>query len=106
MNAGEPKAQPPSTVARSWAAAASARDGLTDGGRPGLIHAHDWQAGFAPLWAPDTPSILVEAAFISNPDEERKLRDPRFQDQIARALLTGIRNYFIKHPPGPRGQRT
>ena len=46
-------------AALSWAAAAIARDGLTDGWRPGLIHAHDWQAGFAPLWAPDTPSIMT-----------------------------------------------
>ena len=80
---------------------------LTELGGLGSLHKPEVeQAGFAVLKSPDTPSILVEAAFISNPDEERKLRDPRFQDQIARALLTGIRNYFIKHPPGPRGQRT
>jgi N-acetylmuramoyl-L-alanine amidase len=64
------------------------------------------QAGFAVLKSPDIPSILVETAFISNPDEEKKLRDTRFQDRMAVALMTGIRNYFIKHPPGPRGRNT
>ncbi|MET0509477.1 MAG: N-acetylmuramoyl-L-alanine amidase [Burkholderiaceae bacterium] len=64
------------------------------------------QAGFAVLKSPDIPSILIETAFISNPDEENKLRDTRFQDRMATALMTGIRNYFIKHPPGPRGRNT
>ena len=64
------------------------------------------EAGFAVLKSPDTPSILVETAFISNPEEERKLRDPRYQDRVARALMSGIRNYFVTHPPGPRGRRT
>lgn len=62
------------------------------------------QAAFAVLRAPDIPSILVETAFISNPDEERKLRDPKFQDRIAEAIFTGIRRYFRRHPPGPRGR--
>jgi N-acetylmuramoyl-L-alanine amidase len=62
------------------------------------------QAAFAVLRAPDIPSILVETAFISNPDEERKLRNPRYQLQIADAIFAGIRNHFRRNPPGPRGQ--
>ena len=61
------------------------------------------QAGFAVLKAPDIPSILVETAFISNPDEERRLSDMRYQDKLARAMLAGIRRYFAKHPPAARG---
>jgi N-acetylmuramoyl-L-alanine amidase len=57
------------------------------------------QAGFAVLKAPDIPSILVETAFISNPEEEAKLRDPRYQQQFVDALVTGIRRYFAKNPP-------
>ncbi len=52
------------------------------------------QAGFAVLKAPDIPSILVETAFISNPEEERKLVDPAFQRQMAEALLAGVKSYF------------
>ena len=51
------------------------------------------------LKAPDIPSILVETAFISNPDEEKLLRSPRYQDKLVDALVTGIRRYFAKHPP-------
>jgi N-acetylmuramoyl-L-alanine amidase len=57
------------------------------------------QAGFAVLKAPDIPSILVETAFISNPDEERRLNDAAYQEKIARAILRGIKNYVAKHPP-------
>lgn len=56
------------------------------------------QAGFAVLKAPDVPSILIETAFISNPDEERKLRDPTYQDKMAEAIADGIRSYFNKNP--------
>jgi len=63
------------------------------------------QAGFAVLKAPDIPSILVETAFISNPDEEAKLRDGDYQDQLVEALHTGIRRYFARNPPLAR-QRT
>jgi N-acetylmuramoyl-L-alanine amidase len=56
------------------------------------------QAGFAVLKAPDIPSILIETAFISNPDEERKLRDPAYQDKLAEAITDGIRGYFRKNP--------
>jgi len=51
------------------------------------------QAGFAVLKAPDIPSILVETAFISNVEEERKLRTTRYQHQVAEAILDGIKAY-------------
>ncbi|VFR17458.1 N-acetylmuramoyl-L-alanine amidase [plant metagenome] len=57
------------------------------------------QAGFAVLKAPDIPSILVETAFISNPGEERLLRDPNHQEKLASAMMTGIRRYFDDNPP-------
>ena len=56
------------------------------------------QAGFAVLKAPDIPSILVETAFISNPEEEAKLTDNTYQDQMAEALSNGIRKYLFKNP--------
>ena len=59
------------------------------------------QAGFAVLKAPDVPSILVETAFISNPEEEKRLNDEIYQDQLARAILGGIKRYFARHPPRP-----
>jgi len=59
------------------------------------------QAGFVVLKSPDIPSVLVETAFISNPGEERKLRDKRHQESLARAMLRGIQRYFSTHPlPG------
>jgi N-acetylmuramoyl-L-alanine amidase len=61
------------------------------------------QASFAVLTAHDVPSILVETAFISNPEEERRLRDERYQDRMARAMLAGIKRYFVMHPPRPQG---
>jgi N-acetylmuramoyl-L-alanine amidase len=60
------------------------------------------QAGFAVLKAPDIPSILVETAFISNPDEERRLGDERYQESIAAAIARGIRRHFEKNPPRSR----
>jgi N-acetylmuramoyl-L-alanine amidase len=57
------------------------------------------QASFAVLKAPDVPSILIETAFISNPEEEARLNDHEYQDQIAQAILRGIRSYFAKNPP-------
>lgn len=57
------------------------------------------QAGFAVLKAPDIPSILIETAFISNPEEEAKLGDDQYQDQMANAILNGINKYFAKNPP-------
>ncbi|HUL65610.1 MAG TPA: N-acetylmuramoyl-L-alanine amidase [Burkholderiaceae bacterium] len=60
------------------------------------------QAGFAVLKAPDIPSILVETAFISNPDEERRLKDDAYQEKIAAAIAGGIRGYLKRYPPRPR----
>jgi N-acetylmuramoyl-L-alanine amidase len=62
---------------------------------------HVEQASFAVLKSPEVPSILVETAFISNPQEERRLNDESYQDKLARALLEGIRDYIAKHPPRP-----
>ncbi|MCG5263268.1 AMIN domain-containing protein [Cupriavidus gilardii] len=64
-----------------------------------LHKAHVEQAGFAVLKAPDIPSILIETAFISNPEEERKLNDEAHQEQLANAILRGIRGYFARNPP-------
>lgn len=57
------------------------------------------QAGFLVLKSPDIPSILVETAFISNPKEERKLRDARFQQKLASSIFKGIRAFFVTNPP-------
>ena len=64
------------------------------------------QAGFAVLKAPDIPSILIETAFISNPEEEAKLSDDAYQDQMAEAVLKGIRKYFAKNPPLAKNRMT
>ena len=67
--------------------------------RVGRLHKRQVeQAGFAVLKAPDIPSILVETAFISNPEEESRLRDPAFRKELVDALSTGIRRYFTKNP--------
>ncbi|BEI32969.1 N-acetylmuramoyl-L-alanine amidase [Polynucleobacter sp. HIN5] len=60
------------------------------------------QAGFAVLKAPDIPSILIETAFISNPQEEKRLNDETYQERIADAILAGIKDYFAKNPPMAR----
>ena len=57
------------------------------------------QAGFAVLKAPDIPSILVETAFISNPEEELKLRSERQQQRFAESIAAGVRAYFAQNPP-------
>jgi N-acetylmuramoyl-L-alanine amidase len=57
------------------------------------------QAGFLVLKSPDLPSILVETAFISNPNEEKKLRDKGYQGRLSNAILAGIRSYFYTNPP-------
>jgi N-acetylmuramoyl-L-alanine amidase len=62
------------------------------------------QAGFAVLKAPEIPSILVETAFISNPEEEARLRDEDFRRDLVDALATGIRRYFAKNPPLARNR--
>ncbi|WP_035787722.1 N-acetylmuramoyl-L-alanine amidase [Janthinobacterium sp. CG3] len=64
------------------------------------------QAGFAVLKAPDIPSILIETAFISNPEEEAKLTDNAYQDKLAEAIVTGIRRYFAKNPPLAKSRQT
>ncbi|WP_426110458.1 N-acetylmuramoyl-L-alanine amidase [Massilia sp. PWRC2] len=64
------------------------------------------QAGFAVLKAPDVPSILIETAFISNPEEEARLKDNGYQDQIATAITRGIRRYFANNPPLAKGRLT
>ena len=69
-----------------------------------LHHGSVEQAGFAVLKAPDIPSILVETAFISNPDEEKRLREPGYQDKVAGAILSGIKGYLAKNPPLARAQ--
>jgi N-acetylmuramoyl-L-alanine amidase len=69
-------------------------------GKLGEVHgAQVQQAGFVVLKSPDIPSMLVETAFISNPDEENRLTNPAHQEQIAQALLRGIREYFRRSPP-------
>jgi N-acetylmuramoyl-L-alanine amidase len=87
--------------------AAQIRDSLNLGaevlqriGRVGRLHKRQVeQAGFAVLRAPDIPSILVETAFISNPEEEQRLRDPAFRHQLVDALADGIQRYFARNPP-------
>jgi N-acetylmuramoyl-L-alanine amidase len=64
------------------------------------------QAAFAVLKAPDIPSMLVETAFISNPDEEKRLLDDDYQDKLAEAMLRGIKRYFAKNPPLNRNNKT
>ena len=76
-------------------------------GRVGKLHkARVEQASFAVLKAPDIPSVLVEAAFISNPDEEAKLNNDAYQEQLADALMRGIEAYFSKNPPLARNRST
>jgi len=77
---------------------------LAELGQVNTLHkARVEQAGFAVLKAPDVPSILVETAFISNPEEEKRLNDQAYQDRLARAILSGIKRYFAKNPPRPQG---
>jgi N-acetylmuramoyl-L-alanine amidase len=77
-----------------------AKSVLAELGEINTLHKpHVEQAGFAVLRSPDIPSILVETAFISNPQEERRLRDPAYQNKMADAILAGIKRYFAKNPP-------
>jgi N-acetylmuramoyl-L-alanine amidase len=81
------------------------REVLGQIGRVGRLHkARVEQAGFAVLKAPDIPSILVETAFISNPEEEAKLRNPDYQRELVEALSNGISRYFAKNPPLARNR--
>ena len=82
-----------------------AREVLSEIGEINHLHKNNVeQAGFAVLKSPDIPSILVETAFISNPDEERKLRNKAYQDKMAKAMLDGIKRYFSKNPPLSRSK--
>jgi N-acetylmuramoyl-L-alanine amidase len=63
------------------------------------------QAGFAVLKAPDIPSVLVETAFISNPEEEANLRRADYQENLADALMRGIQRYFAQNPPLARSRQ-
>jgi N-acetylmuramoyl-L-alanine amidase len=75
-------------------------------GKVGRLHKRDVeQAGFAVLKAPDIPSILVETAFISNPQEEELLRDRDYQRQLVQALAAGIQRYFARNPPLARNRQ-
>ena len=75
-------------------------------GKVGKLHKGSVeQASFAVLKAPDIPSILVESAFISNPEEESKLRDPEYRAQLVEALATGIQRYFARNPPLARSRQ-
>lgn len=92
--------------------AAQIKDSLTLGnsmlreiGSVGRLHKPQVeQAGFAVLKAPDIPSVLIETAFISNPDEEKKLRSEAYQKQLTEALLRGILQYFARNPPLARNR--
>jgi N-acetylmuramoyl-L-alanine amidase len=76
---------------------------LTQLDRVGRLHKRRVeQAGFAVLKAPDVPSVLVETAFISNPEEERRLADAQYQAGLVEALHQGIRQYFSRNPPMAR----
>jgi N-acetylmuramoyl-L-alanine amidase len=73
---------------------------LSELGSVNALHRHSVeQAGFAVLKAPDIPSILVETAFISNPEEEKRLKDESYQDKVADAIVGGIKRYFSNNPP-------
>jgi N-acetylmuramoyl-L-alanine amidase len=75
--------------------------------RIGKLHKpHVEQAGFAVLKAPDIPSVLVETAFISNPDEEAKLVSESYQNELANALMKSIERYFSRNPPLARIRNT
>jgi N-acetylmuramoyl-L-alanine amidase len=69
-------------------------------GRVGKTHRRSVQrAGFAVLKSPDVPSVLVETAFITNPGEEKKLKNPAHQQKLATSIMGGVRDYFHSNPP-------
>ncbi len=73
---------------------------LTELKRIGKMHKKRVQhAGFVVLKSPDIPSLLVETAFISNPSEEKRLRSSKHQQRVARAIMNGVRGYFVANPP-------
>lgn len=89
------------TIEASLTAGEQVLNHLRDVGR---VHRHRVeQAGFVVLKAPDIPSMLVETAFISNPDEEKKLRSSAYQRKVAQAILDGVKAYFRQNaPPGTK----
>ncbi|HUO79125.1 MAG TPA: N-acetylmuramoyl-L-alanine amidase [Steroidobacteraceae bacterium] len=84
-------------MSASMAAAEKVLGELTEVGavRKGRVQ----QAGFVVLKAPDIPSLLIETAYITNPSDERRLRDARYQGRLADAILAGVRAYFRDNPP-------
>jgi N-acetylmuramoyl-L-alanine amidase len=96
-----------STTAQIYDSLKLAKSVLGEIGNINRLHkAQVEQAGFAVLKAPDIPSILVETAFISNPEEEAKLTDNTYQDQMADALTSGITKYLSKNPTLSRNKLT
>ena len=92
-----------STSAQIRDSAKLAGEVLSSLGGVGRLHKREAeQAAFAVLKAPDIPSILVETAFISNPEEEKRLADPRHQQRLAEAIFSGIETYLVRHAAGPR----
>lgn len=85
------------TIAASLDVGGQVLKELQDVGEVHKLHVE--QAGFVVLKSPDTPSILVETGFISNPREERNLRDDQYQEKLAQAMLKGVRAYFTQNPP-------
>ena len=86
-----------------------------EGMRHGFARVSTWRvldsgeqdgAAFAVLKAPDIPSILVETAFISNPEEEARLKDDAYQNQLADAITKGIKRYFAYNPPLAKSRMT
>ncbi|HUP28573.1 MAG TPA: N-acetylmuramoyl-L-alanine amidase, partial [Usitatibacter sp.] len=78
---------------------------LSEIGDVNTLHKHAVeQAGFAVLKAPDVPSILVETAFISNPEEERRLKDTAYHEKMAAAIVGGIKRYLAQNPPLARSK--
>lgn len=75
-------------------------------GQVGRLHKRNVErANFAVLRSPDVPSVLVETAFISNPEEERNLRSDSYQNELANALISGIQKYFAANPPLARNRQ-
>jgi N-acetylmuramoyl-L-alanine amidase len=92
-----------SATAQIQASTLLAKSVIKEMGSIGSLHSQGVeQAGFAVLRAPDITSILVETAFISNPDEEARLSDKSYQDKIANAVFKGLRTHLIKNPPPPK----
>jgi N-acetylmuramoyl-L-alanine amidase len=89
-----------SQSATQQASLAAAQEIYQELHRVGKVHGgRVQQAGFVVLKSPDIPSMLVETGFISNPQEERRLTEPQYQQRMARAMLGGIKDYFQSAPP-------